>query len=200
MRGATDGSEVWNRALSLNPGESLLVKARSGQGKTTLLSILYGLRHDYRGRVCLDDSDIRAFGPDQWHRLRRDRVSFVFQDLQLFDELTAWQNVELKNRLTGHKPAAEIEGWFEALGLADKRHTPAGELSRGQKQRTAIIRALCQPFQWLLLDEPFSHLDRETAQRAAGLIQDEAGKQAAAWILASLDDEPLLPCPARRAL
>lgn len=194
MRGAAADSEVWNRELDIPPGQCLLLKAPSGKGKTTLLSLLYGLRKDYRGRIIFDDSDIRNHGPDEWHRIRQKQLAYVFQDFQLFDELTAWQNVELKNQLSAHRTPSEMQSMFEALGIANKISAPVGELSRGQKQRVAIVRALCQPFAFLLLDEPFSHLDRETMARTAALIQGECQKQAAGILLASLENDTGLAC------
>ena len=200
MPGAGAGSEVWNRDLAFQPGERLRILARSGKGKTTLLSVLYGLRTDYRGRVHFDGADIRHYGHDAWHRLRQQQISFVFQDLQLFDELTARENVDLKNRLTVHKSAPEIQSLFEALGLADKRDAPAGRLSRGQQQRVAIIRALCQPFEWLLLDEPFSHLDQSMIDQAAAVIDDECKRRGAGLILTSLEPDSTLDCHAVKKL
>ena len=194
MPGAGAGSEVWNRDLAIQPGERLRILAQSGKGKTTLLSVLYGLRKDYRGRVHFDGADIRRYGRDEWQRLRQSRLAFVFQDLQLFDELTARQNVDLKNRLTTHKSASEIQALFEALGLADKQDAPAGQLSRGQQQRVAIIRALCQPFEFLLLDEPFSHLDQTMLGQAAAVLDEECRLRGAGLILTSLEPESSLDC------
>lgn len=185
-------SQVWNCPVSFAPGALTLVNAGSGRGKTTLLSILFGMRTDYRGEVFFDDVIIRNLGHAAWSHIRTRRLSCVFQDLQLFDDLTAMQNVQIKNRLTGHKSDSDIQLLFEALGVADKLHAAAAKLSRGQKQRVAIIRALCQPFEFLLLDEPFSHLDRANRIQTASLIVGECRKKGAGMILTSLEEEPAL--------
>jgi ABC-type lipoprotein export system ATPase subunit len=192
LLGACDGSQVWNRPVLFSPGSLSLVKAGSGRGKTTLLSILFGMRKDYKGDAFFDGIPIRGLGHGDWSRLRTTRLSCVFQDLQLFDDLTAWQNIEIKNRLTAHKNEEEIRRLFGVLGVEDKIDAPADRLSRGQKQRIAILRALCQPFEFLLLDEPFSHLDRDNRVRTAALILEECRKKGAGLILASLEDEPAL--------
>ena len=85
----------------------------------------------------------------------------LFQELRLFTELTAWENIQLKNSLTGYKSKKEIKVWFEMFGIADKWDTPVGKMSFGQQQRVALVRALCQPFDFIFLDEPISHLDEE---------------------------------------
>jgi ABC-type lipoprotein export system ATPase subunit len=94
----------------------------------------------------------------------------LFQELRLFPELTAYENVEIKNRLTHWKTKQEIENWFEILGIADKLDTQVGKMSFGQQQRVALMRALSQPFDFLLVDEPISHLDEENARTVADLM------------------------------
>ena len=83
-------------------------------------------------------------------------TKYAFQDLRIFTELSALENVQLKNNLTGCKKKKEILSFFEQLGIADKINVKAGKLSFGQQQRVAFIRALCQPFDFLFLDEPIS--------------------------------------------
>jgi ABC-type phosphate/phosphonate transport system ATPase subunit len=104
----------------------------------------------------------------------------------VFPELTAWENVQVKNQLTHFKSDAEITQWFEQLGIADKRATKLGHLSYGQQQRVALMRALCQPFDFLLADEPVSHLDDACAQATARLITREASRQGAAVVATSI--------------
>ena len=191
---ADAGSGVWDQELRIAPGDSILVRAQSGQGKTTLLAILYGLRQDYQGQVRFNDRDIRQLSRREWSRLRQTALSIVFQDLQLFDHLTARQNADLKNRLTAHKTPSQIDHLFATLGLAAKQQEPVTRLSLGQRQRVAIIRALCQPFRFLLLDEPFSHLDEENRGQAKALISEACQQQQAGLIFTSLKLEPDLGC------
>ncbi len=184
--GRTDRSQVWGCAVVFPVGSRTVIRAPSGAGKTTLISVLYGLRSDYTGRIRLDGRDLRELGISEWTLLRRRRLGLVPQDLQLFDELTAWENVELKNRLTRHRARHVVDAWFERLGLGGLQGRPAGRLSLGQKQRVALIRALCQPFEMLLLDEPFSHLDEDNARRAIELVEAECAAGGAGWVLTSL--------------
>ena len=181
-------SDVWLNDLEFERGKSYLVRAESGQGKSSLCSYLYGQRGDYRGDILFNDQDIRTLTPQDWCLVRQSMISILFQDLKLFGELTALENVEIKNRLTKTQTTRVIKGWFEELGIADKLNVRADHLSFGQQQRVALIRALCQPFSFLLLDEPISHLDdsnsdimrdiilRETTRQGAGIIATSIGK------------------------
>ena len=181
-------SDVWLTDIEFEQGKRYLIKADSGTGKSSLLSFIYGQRGDYRGDILFNDQNILTLTPHDWCMVRQSMLSILFQDLKLFGELTALENVEIKNRLTKAQPSRVIKGWFEELGIADKLNTRADHLSYGQQQRVALIRALCQPFNFLLLDEPISHLDdrnsevmrdiiiRETTRQGAGIIATSIGK------------------------
>ena len=181
-------SDVWLTDIEFEQGKRYLIKADSGTGKSSLLSFIYGQRGDYRGDILFNDQNIITLTPHDWCMVRQSMLSILFQDLKLFGELTALENVEIKNRLTKAQPSRVIKGWFEELGIADKLNTRADHLSYGQQQRVALIRALCQPFNFLLLDEPISHLDdrngevmrdiiiRETTRQGAGIIATSIGK------------------------
>ena len=106
--------------------------------------------------------------------------------MRLFEELTAWENVQLKNQLTGYHSPERIRQLFALLGIEDKLHNPARLLSLGQQQRVALIRCLCQPYDFLLLDEPISHLDEANALTLASLITEEADQQGAGIIVTSV--------------
>ena len=110
----------------------------------------------------------------------------IFQELRLFPELTAWENVQIKNQLTSHKSNVELEEWFEALGIAEKMDAKVGRMSFGQQQRVATIRALAQPFDFLIADEPISHLDEENSRAMAELIIKEVRAQGAGLIITSI--------------
>ena len=96
------------------------------------------------------------------------------------------QNIELKAGLTGHTDRGRIEEWLHRLGIDSRSHFPVGKMSIGQQQRVAIIRCVCQPFSFLLIDEPVSHLDAENNARAAEIIQGEATRQGAGIIATSV--------------
>jgi ABC-type lipoprotein export system ATPase subunit len=180
-------SEVWNTDVTMAAGACVRVQAPSGTGKTTLMHMLYGLRSDYTGRISWGGKDIAAMDDAGWARQRRESFSVIFQDLRLFPSLTALENIEVKRLLTNSVAAAKVQEWMSRLGIADKADALAATLSYGEQQRVAIIRALVQPFGWLLMDEPFSHLDVENRQKAIALIQEVVQQQQAGMILAELD-------------
>ena len=151
-------SDLWLHDVTFRKGEYYLVEAASGTGKASLCSFLYGARTDYAGRILFDAADCRTLSVAQWGELRRRSLSMLFQDLRLFGELTVAENLALKNELTHFLTPDRIERLLEAAGIAGKRDTPAGKLSFGQQQRVAFIRCLCQPFDFILLDEPFSQI------------------------------------------
>jgi ABC-type lipoprotein export system ATPase subunit len=181
-------SDVWLSDVSLKRGELCLVEAASGTGKSSLCSFVYGYRNDYEGTISFDDEDISRFGIDRWTDIRRHHLSILFQEMRLFGELTAMENIHIKNRLTGYKSQAEIDALLERMGVADRANIRADRLSFGQQQRVAFVRALCQPFHFVMLDEPISHLDdnngcvmgeilmEELKQRGAGAIVTSIGK------------------------
>lgn len=179
-------SDVWLQQVVLQRGKRYLISAESGTGKSSMCSYIYGYRQDYSGEIAFDGQDIRLLTVAQWCDVRQHHIAYLPQDMRLFGELTAMENVELKNRLTGFKSRQEIEHLFQSLGIADKQDSLASKLSIGQQQRVAIIRTLCQPFDFILLDEPVSHLDEENNRIVARLITQEADRQGAGVIATSV--------------
>ena len=179
-------SDVWKRHVAFEKGKTYLVEAMSGTGKSTLCSYILGYRHDFKGNVLFDQTDTRTLTVNNWAEVRQKHVSHLFQELRLFPELTALQNVEIKNNLTHSKSETQIAEWFERLGIADKLHVKVGLMSFVQQQRVAMIRALVQPFDFLLLDEPISHLDDMNSSIMAEIMMDEARSQEAGVIVTSI--------------
>ena len=186
-------SEIWRQQVSFEKGKTYLIEAQSGTGKSSLCSFIIGYRHDFDGRILFDGKDSRKLKAADWTRLRQRHISMLFQELRLFPELTAMENVEIKNSLAAHKTRKEIELWFEALGIADKIEAPVCLMSFGQQQRVAMIRALVQPFDFLLADEPISHLDDENSKAMADIMVAEAQKQGAGIIITSIGKHMALP-------
>lgn len=186
-------SEIWNSDLEINFSDKIFISAPSGKGKTTFQMILYGIRKDYEGAIFLDNQPLRNISLDEWSDIRQRRLSIIFQDLRLFPNLTALENIQLKNSLCNHKSETQIYDMAERLSVADFLHKKSAILSYGQRQRMAIIRAMCQPFEMLLMDEPFSHLDAENIKKACELINDECEQQGAGFMIASLGENYALP-------
>ncbi len=182
-------SEVWDTDLSFEKGKRYLISAASGKGKSTLLHVMYGLRTDYTGEIQIDKKSVHGFNLEDWAMIRQQRLSLVFQDLRLFPDLTGLENIQLKKQLTpNYTPSISIEIMATQLGMQDLLLQTCGTMSYGQQQRIAIIRALQQPFDFLLLDEPFSHLDDDNIKAASKLIDAIVKEQQAGFILVSLGD------------
>lgn len=183
-----ESSEIWNSTLTFESKSSILISADSGKGKSTLLHLIYGLRKDYSGNLFIDSGNAGELGFQQWENLRRESLSMVFQDLRLFSHLSARENIELIPQFNPNSPS--ISEMSERLGMIDFLEQPALTLSHGQRQRIALMRALRKPFKWLLLDEPFSHLDKNNQELACDLIKEVTEYNEAGIILSSLGATP----------
>lgn len=187
------GSDIWRKPIvSFTRGEKYLIECASGTGKSSLCSYIIGMRHDFRGHILFDGRDSASYSIADWVELRTRHVSLMFQELRMFPELTALENVEIRNSLTHTLNSATITDWFERLGLADKLDSPLGMMSFGQQQRVAVIRALASDFQFLFLDEPTSHLDDANSAAVAALVDEESSKRNAAVIVTSIGRHPAL--------
>ncbi|MFR2733260.1 ATP-binding cassette domain-containing protein [Hoylesella buccalis] len=179
-------SDVWNEKITFRKGHYYLLEANSGKGKSTFCSYLIGYRRDFDGTILFDEQNINALTIKDWAEIRTRHVSYLFQELRLFPELTALENVLIKNNMTHFKTKAQILDWFEELGVADKVNVRIGKMSFGQQQRVALIRSLVQPFDFLLADEPISHLDDDNSNAMAQVLLREATHQGAGVIVTSI--------------
>lgn len=179
-------SEIWTKKIVIEKGERVQIVAPSGSGKTSLINFIYGLRKDYEGNILFDGKNIREFSSEDWARFRSTNVSIMFQDLRLFPTQTAAENIELKRALNPYHNAAEAGLMSEMLGMVPKLNQLAETCSYGEKQRIACIRAMQQPFDFLFLDEPFSHLDETNRAKSVELMEKEATERNAGIILADL--------------
>ena len=179
-------SDIWNQDVVFEKGRLYLVEADSGKGTSTFCSYVLGYRHDYSGGIMFDSISTSSLTVADWVRIRERHVSCLFQELRLFPELTAFENVEIKNKLTGYKTRRQILEWFDMLGISDKLDVKIGHMSFGQQQRVAMMRALAQPFDFILADEPISHLDDTNSDTMGRLMMNEAKSQGAAVIVTSI--------------
>lgn len=180
-------SEIWGKDLQFRKGELIKIVAPSGSGKSSLIHFLYGIRHEYHSHILYDNKPLRQFSIEEVAQLRKDQLSIVFQDLRLFPEQTVRQNLEVKRQLNPFHPPEKIDEMAERLGIKSKLEFKSRICSYGEQQRVAIIRALMQPFDFLLLDEPFSHLDENNSQRCMELMLEEGRARNAAIIFADLE-------------
>ncbi|PMC24568.1 ABC transporter ATP-binding protein [Hoylesella buccalis] len=179
-------SDVWNEEITFHKGHYYLLEANSGKGKSTFCSYLIGYRRDFDGNILFDEQNINALTIKDWAEIRTRHVSFLFQELRLFPELTALENVLIKNNMMHFKTKAQILDWFDELDIADKVNVRIGQMSFGQQQRVALIRSLVQPFDFLLADEPISHLDDDNSNAMAQVLLREATHQGAGVIVTSI--------------
>lgn len=186
-------SQIWEeQSFVFQRGCRLCVQAESGSGKSSLLSFIFGNRTDYKGEILFDGEDIRTFSVEQWCKIRTCTISLLPQDMGLFPELTVAQNIDLKNNRTNHKSKEQITDMLDRVGIADKYNVLVGRLSIGQMQRVALIRSVCQPFDFIFLDEPVSHLDARNNKIIADIIMEEANQQGAGIVATSVGNHLLL--------
>ncbi len=186
-------SQVWERDIEFSEGTYVQVTAPSGSGKSSFVHFLYNLRNDYEGEISIDGINIKSAAAEEISSIRQRKLSIVFQDMRLFPNHTLYQNILVKHTLMPFQPEAEIRQMAKFLGIETKLNQPASKCSYGEQQRAAIIRALQQPFDYLLLDEPFSHLDDANSEKGMQLILAEAEKRDAAIIMADLHPNKNFP-------
>lgn len=179
-------SNIWDHDITIHKGEHLHIVAPSGSGKTSLIHFIYGLRNDYSGSVFYDDQMIKQISAEEFSSFRQSHISIIFQDLRLFQDRTVRENIEIKRILKPYHNPEMIDEMAMKLGIANKLDQIVKKCSYGEQQRIAIIRSLMQPFEFLLLDEPYSHLDEENRQKAMELIYEECMKRNAAMVFADL--------------
>ncbi len=166
-------------SLSVDRGEVVALIGPSGSGKSTLLRTLIGLTRPTKGSVTLDGQPIR-YGDRASLREARDRFAIVFQQYNLFQNMTALRNVAIAPEIVKKRSRAEVEReageLLARVGLADKLGAYPDELSGGQQQRVAIARALAQKPAILLLDEVTAALDPELVTEVLDAIRGLAAE------------------------
>jgi putative ABC transport system ATP-binding protein len=179
--------------LSIDRGRLTVIHGRSGSGKTTLLNMIGGLDRPTRGQVWVDGAEVSAMGEGELVRMRREKIGFVFQAFGLVPILSAAENVEVPLRLQNTAPAVRahrVAELLELVGLAGRsRHRPY-ELSGGEQQRVAIVRALANRPKLLIADEPTGQLDSANARTIMEVVRELVRSEGVSAIVATHD--PLL--------
>jgi len=175
--------------FTVGPGERVAVVGPSGCGKSSLIAVAAGLERPTRGQVRLLGQDLADLNEDGRARLRRGRVSLVFQSFHLLPNMTAEENVSTPLEIAGARGAeATARDWLGRVGLTGRlRHYPH-QLSGGEQQRVALARALAARPQVLFADEPTGNLDAANAAAVADLMFDLVSEAGAALILITHDD------------
>jgi len=182
-------SELWNKSLVFNSKNSYVLESASGKGKSSFVSFCYGLRDDYSGTILIDEIDCEKINANSWSKIRKNKLSIVPQSLQLFNNISVLDNLLIKNNLTNNKTQDEIIELMQILQIDTYKNKIVSKLSLGQQQRVAILRALLQNFEFIILDEPFSHLDKQNTILAMNIIIKECERQNANFIITSLGND-----------
>ncbi len=159
--------------LTISLGEYASIVGPSGSGKSTLLNLMSCLDSPTRGSVYIEGVDINSLNGIRKARLRREKLGFVFQQFNLINSMTSFENIELPMRFMGlsrREREKRVDDLLFLMGLEDKGGNRPSELSGGQQQRIAIARALANNPQIILADEPTGNLDTKTGSSIMGLL------------------------------
>jgi len=180
---------IWGGNYEWNAPQKTLLNAVSGKGKSTFVGIVSGIRTDFDGVLSINGKGSTQFSTTEWSALRTNLIATVYQDLQLFLELTILENLQVKNNLTNHFTEQKLLQLIDKVGLTAHLSKKCNLLSLGQQQRVAILRALCQPFKLLIMDEPFSHLDKRNESIILTLLNDQLKANNAGLIMTTLGEK-----------
>ena len=162
-------------SLKVSEGQSLAVVGPSGSGKSTLLNIIGALDRPTAGRVLFDDMDLAKLNDNQLAKMRNEQIGFVFQLHHLLPQCTVLENVLIPTLAGGKTTSRKVfeeraVDLLERVALTDWLYHRPAELSAGQRQRVAVVRALINKPKLLLADEPTGSLDAETSETIAELL------------------------------
>jgi putative ABC transport system ATP-binding protein len=176
--------------LVVRPGETVAVVGPSGSGKSSLIAVAAGLETPTSGAVSLFGQDVSALNEDGRARLRRTRVSLVFQSFHLLPNMTAQENIAAPLEIAGILNAFEVaEAWLKLVGLSERATHYPHQLSGGEQQRVALARALAARPKLLFADEPTGNLDAANAHIVADLMFKLVAKTGAALVLVTHDPD-----------
>jgi putative ABC transport system ATP-binding protein len=156
--------------LTIDKGDRIAISGRSGSGKSTLLHIVGGILSPDEGEVMINDISLTSKSEKERDLYRANHIGYIFQDFHLIPSLTAEENIRIVLRQKDKRTDEQLKDWFNKVGLYNRRKHLPNELSRGQQQRVAIIRALINNPSIVLADEPTGSLDFETAEQIMELI------------------------------
>ncbi len=177
--------------FTLEKGAQLALLGKSGSGKSTLLHLIAGLIPVKAGRARVCGEELMGMKEHARDLVRREHIGLVFQTYQLLDEFTVIENVLMGSFFSGVKKEAEGEAktLLSKVGLENYASRFPSELSVGQRQRVAIVRALIKRPALILADEPTGALDRETGYQVSALLKDLAKEQGSSMIFVTHDEE-----------
>lgn len=191
-RGELRKQVLYDINLDLFTGHIVIMTGPSGSGKTTLLTLIGALRTVHQGSLKVMDQELVGLGNRQLVEIRRS-IGFIFQAHNLFESLTACQNVEMAVELTGqlHNKRQQAIAILEQVGLGERADYKPHALSGGQKQRVAIARALVNQPRLILADEPTAALDKKSGRDVVTLLQHLAQENNCTILMVTHDNRIL---------
>jgi len=157
-------------SLMIEDGELAVILGPSGSGKSTLLNVISGLDTATSGSIIYSGSELTRFSDDEMTRFRREQLGFIFQQYNLFSNLTVLENVQIGAEI-GNEPL-NIEDLLKDVGLYDLRNKYPRQLSGGEQQRVSIARSLAKNPGIIFCDEPTGSLDEENSKQILALLQE----------------------------
>lgn len=161
-------------SLECKVGEFIAITGESGSGKSTLLNVMSGLDTYEEGIVYFDGHDISHYSLEELEHYRKDYIGYVFQEFNIIESYTVYQNVDLALKIQGASKAdrhRRILELIDRVGLSHVAHQKASRLSGGEKQRTVIARTLAKEYQILMCDEPTGNLNESAARGIFELLR-----------------------------
>lgn len=175
-------------SLHVDRGEKVFLCGPSGAGKTTLMYTLAGLEVPQQGQVFIDGQDIYALTLRRRALFRNKTMGFIFQNYMLMPELTALENASLATAISGREATQRVVSLLERVGLADRLHHLPNELSGGEQQRVAIVRALAHDPSIIFADEPTGNLDSRNGNQILDLLFELAGESDKTLVVVTHDE------------
>jgi len=176
-----------NINLEIKDKDILIIFGPSGIGKTTLLNIIGGMDKPTAGKIIIDNADISTLKPDELATLRKEKIGFIFQSFNLLPHLTARDNIILPILLDKDKDRKieKILTFAESIGIKKRLDHLPSELSSGEQQRVAIIRAIINSPSIILADEPTADLDDDNSEKIIGILKGLNQKEDCTILIAS---------------
>ncbi len=170
--------------LFVNSGDFVAIMGSSGSGKSTLLNLIGGMDVPDGGRIVVDGQVISSYNEEALTAYRRRKIGFIFQFFNLLPNLTVYENIEMPLLLNGDDEYEDkISTYIKLAGLEGRENDHPSDLSGGEQQRVAIVRALVHDPGIILADEPTGNLDSRTGASIMALIKDAAGKNGKTVVL-----------------
>ncbi|SHL19626.1 ATP-binding cassette domain-containing protein [Chryseobacterium polytrichastri] len=184
-------SQIWKKNITFQKGKKFLIVAPSGSGKSTLATAILGTHFQYEGNIKYDQQIVKNLHLEKIVENRKDGVSLLFQDVRLIKDLTISENILLRVFNQDRKKFIPImEEYAARLGVESLLSKKAENCSYGERQRSAIVRSLVNPTDFLIYDECFSHLDMENKKIAFSLINEVSQKSGSSVLFFELNEFP----------